>query len=217
MPRVAAAKKVDAAEGSGRWGKEDWINLAIEALVSEGIDQVKVQVMAKKLGVSRSSFYFFFDSIQALQEELLETWLKRNTGSIIERAMRPAPTVTKAVLNVFECWVDKALFDPQLDNAVRYWARRDNHVRDVVEAADDQRVSAITRMFMRYGIAEEEALTRARVMYFMQIGHYALEHRESLESRLTHVRSYVLTFTGVEPATAEVDAFVRLATAAARS
>lgn len=209
MPRVAAVKKADATESGGRWGKEDWVNLAIDALVSEGIDQVKVQVMAKKLGVSRSSFYFFFDSIQALQEELLQTWLKRNTGSIIERAMRPAPTITKAVLNVFECWVDQSLFDPRLDNAVRYWARRDAHVRDVVEQADDQRVSALTRMFTRYGYVEEEALTRARVLYFMQIGHYALEHRESLASRLTHVRSYLLTFTGVEPAAAEVEGFVR--------
>src|SRR5690606_22247704 len=104
-----------------RFTKADWMNLAVEVLVTEGIDQVKAQSMAKRMGVARSSFYWFFPKIQDLHEELLEHWLTRNTGPIIERAMRPAPTVTRAVCNVFECWVDRDLFDPNLDIGVRLW------------------------------------------------------------------------------------------------
>lgn len=54
-------KQVDLQEeaGGGRSTKEDWLNLAKETLIGEGIDQVKIQVMAKKLRVSRSSFYWF--------------------------------------------------------------------------------------------------------------------------------------------------------------
>lgn len=210
MARSSAINKTtDETELQGRSSKEDWMKLALAALVNEGIDQVKIQVMAKTLGVSRSSFYYFFESLQDLHNQLLEFWLKRNTGSIIERAMRPAPTIGKAVLNVFEIWIDESLFDPSLDIAIRYWGRRDAHVRSVVEQADDQRVLTLTRMFMRHGFAEEEALTRARVLYFTQIGHYTLDIKDSLAARLSHVRSYVLTFTGVEPDKKEIAQFMR--------
>lgn len=202
-----AGDEADEGAGGGKSTKADWFNLAIDALVNEGIDQVKVQVMAKKLGVSRSSFYWFFDSIQDLQDQLLSHWLERNTGPIIERTMRPAATITMAICNVFECWVDFALFDPNLDIAVRFWGRRDAKVRSIVRQADDQRVEALSRMFGRYGYDAEDALIRARILYFTQIGHYTLEVQETQAIRLTHVRAYLRGFTGVEPEPEEIERF----------
>lgn len=216
MAKPAQGEEMDDAQSIGKSTKEDWLNLAIDALIYEGIDQVKVQVMAKKLGVSRSSFYWFFESIQDLQDQLLNHWLTRNTGSIIERAMRPASNITKAVLAVFECWVDIRLFDPNLDIAIRYWGRRDPRVRSIVEQADQQRVDALTRMFERYGIVHDEALVRARVLYFTQIGHYTLEVREPLDLRLSRLRSYLLTFIGSEPDAREMEAFIRFSHAQER-
>lgn len=189
----------------GRSTKEDWLNLAVETLISEGIDQVKVQVMAKKLAVSRSSFYWFFESIQDLQDQLLDYWLSKNTGPIIERAMRPAQTINKAVCNVFECWIDDDLFDPNLDVAVRYWGRREPRIRSVLDEADRQRIGALTRMFMRFEYPEEEAHTRARVLYYTQVGHFTLQVEESFSERFSHVRSYLVTFTGVEPSKADTE------------
>ena len=202
--------------GAGKSTKLDWLNLAIEALVNEGIDQVKVQVMAKKLGVSRSSFYWFFDSIQDLQDQLLAHWLTRNTGPIIERAMRPAGTITKAICNVFECWVDPQLFDPNLDIAVRFWGRRDPRVRSIVEQADDQRVEALSKMYQRYGYDDKDAFIRARILYFTQIGHYALEVRETLAMRVAHIRAYLRGFSGVEPEAEEIEALEKFSMRSSR-
>lgn len=214
-PTLAHAADVanDEAIGGGKSTKLDWLNLAIEALINEGIDQVKVQVMAKKLGVSRSSFYWFFESIQDLQDQLLAHWLTRNTGPVIERAMRPAATITRAICHVFECWVDPKLFDPNLDIAVRFWGRRDPKVRAIVEQADDQRVDALSKMFKRYGYGDEDAFIRARILYFTQIGHYTLEVQEEPAVRLSHLQAYLRGFTGVEPSAEEVEAFGKFAAA----
>lgn len=201
-----------ASEVNGKSTKEDWLRLAVETLVAGGIDQVKVQVMAKTLGVSRSSFYWFFESIQDLQDQLLDYWLRKNTGPIIERALRPAPTITKAVCNVFECWIDNNQFDPDLDIAVRFWGRHEPRIRSVLDEADRQRVDALTRMFARYGYPEEESLTRARVLYYTQIGHFTLQVRESLVERFSHVSSYLVTFTGAEPKASDTDALKALMT-----
>jgi AcrR family transcriptional regulator len=197
---VSAGKPSGAKQAAGRMTREAWIEAGVEALVEESIGHVKIQVLAKKLGVSRSSFYWFFTDLHALQRELLDHWLRKNTGPIIERALRPAASANEGVCHIFECWVDPALFDPPLDAAVRAWGRIDATVRAVVEQADEQRIDAIKRMFLRYEYPEEEAFTRARVLYFTQVGHFTLGIGDSRDERLSHLRSYLLTFTG-RPAT----------------
>lgn len=199
--------KVEATKQAGRMTREAWIDAGIDALIEEGIANVKIQVMAKKLAVSRSSFYWFFADLQALHAELLEHWLTKNTSPILERALRPAATVTKAVCHIFECWVDPSMFDPRLDAAVRSWGQVDAVVRGVVDQADDQRVDAITRMFLRYGYPEEEAFIRARVLYFTQVGHFTLGIRDGREMRLRLLRPYLLSFTGRLPSDEEVESF----------
>lgn len=208
--RLRRAKEETVQQTVGRMTREAWIHAGIDALIEEGIASVKIQVMAKRLGVSRSSFYWFFADLQALHGELLEHWLTKNTSPIIERALRPAATVTKAVCHIFECWVDPALFDPRLDAAVRSWGQVEAVIRDVVDQADDQRVDAITRMFVRYSYPEEEAFIRARVLYFTQVGHFTLGIRDDLEMRLRLVRPYLLSFTGRLPADDEVEAFAAM-------
>lgn len=208
--RPTGEKDGGGRQAAGRMTREAWIEAGIEALVEEGIASVKIQVMAKKLGVSRSSFYWFFADLQELHRELLERWLGKNTSPIIERALRPAPTVTQAVCHIFECWVDPSLFDPRLDAAVRSWGQVDAAVRDVVDRADDQRVEAITRMFLRCGYPQEEAFIRARVLYFTQVGHFTLGIRDDREMRLRLLRPYLLSFTGRHPSDEEVEAFSAL-------
>jgi AcrR family transcriptional regulator len=66
--------------------RQDWINLALEALVSEGVESVRILPFAQTLGVSRSSFYWYFKSRQDLLDQLLDHWRNTNTRAIIERA-----------------------------------------------------------------------------------------------------------------------------------
>ena len=47
------AKKYEANVKATR---DDWLKVALDTLISEGVDQVKVLPLGNKLGVSRSSF-----------------------------------------------------------------------------------------------------------------------------------------------------------------
>ncbi len=197
-----------AGEGlQGRSTRDDWLRLALQTLIRDGIDRVKVQIMARQLNVSRSSFYWYFKSPQDLYGQMLDHWLAKNTGPILQRSLRPARSIAEAILNVFECWVNEDLFDPHLDIAVRLWARRAPEVLKVVESADQQRLDALTAMFTRHGFATADAIVRARVLYFTQIGHYTLDIREDMELRVSRTRAYVLAFCGEEPTAAELARF----------
>lgn len=207
---VATPEQSDT-DAPGRSTREDWLKLALETLIRDGIDRVKIQIMAKQLNVSRSSFYWFFKSPQDLNDQMLDYWLAKNTGPIIQRALRPAQTITEAILNVFECWANEDLFDPRLDIAVRLWARRAPDVLAVVTSADQQRLDALTGMFTRHDYPAEEALVRARVLYFTQVGQYTLDIREDMSIRFSRTRVFVQSFCGKVPSDAEVERFKMLA------
>ena len=213
---VATTEQSDT-DTQGRSTREDWLRLALDTLIRDGIDRVKIQIMAKQLNVSRSSFYWFFKSPQDLNDQMLDYWLTKNTGPIIQRALRAAQTITEAILNVFECWANEDLFDPRLDIAVRFWARRDPTVLAVVTSADQQRLEALTGMFTRHGYTPEEALVRARVLYFTQIGQYTLDLREDLALRLSRTRAYLQAFGAAEPTAKELARFEGLVIATAKA
>jgi AcrR family transcriptional regulator len=189
--------------------REDWIRVALETLIADGVEAVKVLPLAERLGVARSSFYWYFTNRDELLAVLLEMWQDTNTRAIVEHASRPTADITRAVLAMFECWTDESLFDVRLDFAVREWARRSESVQQAVRQADEARVEAISSMYRRHGYPDREAFVRARVIYFMQIGYYALDLGESLDMRLSYAGDYVAAYTGVEPDPAAVDAYVR--------
>ncbi len=204
MTALAAAA---AAASGGRATRDDWLDLALALLARGGIGAVSVLDLSARLGVSRSSFYWHFHSRDGLHDALLTKWDARNTRSIVRQAKAPAATITEAVCNVFRCWVDSALFSPRLDMAVRAWAQTSEVARRRLDLADRERMAAIEAMFARHGFAPNDALVRARALYTVQIGYYALDIREPMEARLALAPHYLETITGVRPSDDELSAF----------
>lgn len=189
--------------------RADWMNVARDTLISDGISQVKVLVLAERLGVSRSSFYWYFQSRQDLLDALLQHWSATNTEAIVRHTLLEAETITQAVCNVFHCFIDAGRFNNRLDFAIRDWARRSGAVRRALDASDQRRIAALKAMFVRFGYENTEALTRARTLYYMQIGYNDAELQETPEERLALVPSYLLVFTGQSATAAEITAFNR--------
>lgn len=192
--------------------RDDWLRAARSALVDEGVDRVRVAVLAERLGVARSSFYWYFADRAELTDGLLAQWEAHNTASLVERAEASAPSITAALLRVFECWADPRVFDVPLEFAVRDWARRDPAVRTRLAAADEQRIGALAAMHRRFGFPAREALVRARVQYHSQIGLYASGLTESTAERLALLPAYLRVFAGVDASPDELDAFRRYLT-----
>jgi AcrR family transcriptional regulator len=200
-----------APKGNVKVTREDWLNLAAQVLIERGVSHVKILTLANQLGVSRSSFYWYFRSRDDLLDQLLEGWEGQNTRAVLDHAARPAGNVCRAVMHLFECFIDPTRFDPRLDFAVREWARRSPAVRARLDAADEARVNAIRDMFLRHGFEETEAFTRARIIYFMQIGYYALVENEPFETRFTLLQPYLVAYTSEDPDPAEMWEFLEVA------
>jgi len=198
-------------KGNVKVTREDWLDVAAEVLVERGVNQVKVLTLANQLGVSRSSFYWYFHSRKDILDQLLARWEDRNTRAVLDHAARPAGNICRAVMHLFECFIGPRQFDPRLDFAVREWARRSAQVRARLDAADKTRVVAIRDMFLRHGYEAADACSRARIIYFMQISYYALVENEPFETRFAMLKPYLVSFTGQEPDPAEMAEFFEVA------
>ncbi|WP_413720152.1 TetR/AcrR family transcriptional regulator [Silicimonas sp. MF1-12-2] len=195
----------DILPGNVKVTRQDWLDTAKALLVSEGIESVKILTLAGSMGVSRSSFYWYFKDREELLQALLDDWLSTNTGAIVSAAGSPAETITGGVCNVFKSFIDPRRFDVRLDFAIRDWARRAPEVRRVLDTSDSQRIAALGGMFARFGYGDEESLIRARVLYYMQIGYNDADLQETMAERARLIPHYLLTFTGREGRADEIE------------
>ncbi len=195
------------AASRGRGSAEGWLAAAYDALVEGGVERVRVVPLAAKLGLSRTSFYWFYKNREALLAALIERWRIQNTGNLIARTEQYADSITEAILNVFDCWLDAELFDSRLEFAVRSWARQSASVAGNIKVADAARIEALQRLFVRYGYDAHAADVRSRTIYLTQIGYISMQTHEDLATRMTRIGSYVDIFTGKPPHDRELDRF----------
>lgn len=200
-----------ATPGHLKVTRQDWLDAATAVLIERGVDQVKILGLATRLKVSRSSFYWYFHDRKELLDALLARWQTTNTTAFLAACAEPAATITGAVCNLFRCFLDARLFDARLELAVREWSKRAPSVRRHVARADETRLAAIRDMFVRHGYGAEDAQVRSRILYYMQIGYYALSPHETLEARLKLVPAYLEGFTGRRPKASEIAAFTAFA------
>ncbi len=186
----------DPLVGHVKVTRQDWLNMARDVLVNEGVAEVKILSLSTRMGVSRSSFYWYFENRDDLLAALLDEWEARNTAQIVAHCRMQAANITEALCNFFRCFVDPAKFDAGLDLAIREWSRRDDKLRARVDTADATRIAAVIAMFETQGYGKTDADARARILYFMQLGYHALEVRETMKTRMSRLAPYIQGFSG---------------------
>lgn len=184
-----------------------WLSAAYDALLEGGIDAVKILPLARKLNLSRASFYWFFQDREQLLAALLKQWRDKNTGNLVARANAYADSLAEAVLNISDCWFDKTLFDSKLEFAIRSWALQSDEIRAEVQEADRLRLEALSGMFSRFGLRPHSADVRARTVYLVQIGYISMQTEEDICLRTSRMPEYVEVYTGVPPQPRELNRF----------
>lgn len=184
-----------------------WLDAAYQTLIENGVDSVRIATLSQRLRLSRTSFYWFFEDREALLKAVRERWKEKNTHNLIQRSQAYAVSITEAILNVFDCWLDSRLFDSRFEFAMRNWALQASDVASEIAAADAARIDALKAMFIRFGYEELPADVRARTIYLTQIGYISMQTVDSLATRMARIPDYVEIFTAERPTQQELDRF----------
>jgi AcrR family transcriptional regulator len=89
-PATLARRRRTASAAAGEPARaqltpESWVEAATTVLVDQGIDHVRVDVLAGELGVTRGSFYWHFRDREDLLRRVLQAWSERATEQLTRR------------------------------------------------------------------------------------------------------------------------------------
>jgi AcrR family transcriptional regulator len=144
-----------------------WIEAATEVLVDQGIDSVRVDLLAQQLQVTRGSFYWHFRDREELLRRVLQVWRERATEQLTLRLESAHPDPREQLRDVISLPIRgrAAQRAARIELAIRAWARRDAMARQCVDEADDARIGYIAQLFSALGFGVVEARWRAFALY----------------------------------------------------
>jgi AcrR family transcriptional regulator len=164
---------------------EAWIDAATQVLVDQGIDHVRVDVLAGQLGVTRGSFYWHFRDREDLLRRVLAAWRERATEQLTRRLERAHTDPRQQLHDVISLPFrgHAAAQAARIELAIRAWARRDETARAAVDEADAARIAYHVHVFAALGFALPEARSRAFVLYGYEVAESLLHRQGSEEQR----------------------------------
>jgi AcrR family transcriptional regulator len=163
------AKAASSRTPQGSLDIAAWTRAAIDVLGEQGIDGVRVEVLAKKLGVTKGSFYWHFENRDALLAAMLADWRRRATLAVIERIEAQDDTAESRLRQVMQVpFQIKSEGGGQVELSIRLWARRDPRARNALRDVDELRLRYISRLLQQIGLAEDRANARAILAYAFQ-------------------------------------------------
>ncbi len=154
-----------------RTPRDDWTGAALRALAAGGPEVVRVEALAKELGVSKGGFYWHFEDRGALLAEALDTWERAGTEDVIA-TIDAGPGDARAKLRrLFELApAAKGLFAVEL--ALRDWSRRDRAVARRLRRVDERRLAFLRRLFAEFCADPDEVEARSMLAYSLFVGSY---------------------------------------------
>ena len=184
--------KATRSERTGRLSADDWAQAALDLIAEQGVAAVAVEPLARRLGVTKGSFYWHFPSREALLQAALERWESVEQEAVfgaLERVPDPRERLRalfQMVAHEYQSHVIYSALLKALDHAA---------VQPVIDRVSKRRLDYLAASFRQTGLGREDALHRARLTYAAYVGflqlnlqlHQARMPQEEFEAYVEHL------------------------------
>ena len=144
-----------------------WIEAGFDALAEGGVAAVRIDPLAKRLGVTRGSFYWHFTDRAALHAAMLKEWRKRQSYRVATRIENQAPSPEARLRQTLALphAGQRAKRAAAIELAIRLWSRRDTEAAKAVKHIDRVRLNYYAKLYGEMGHKPAEARKRAFLFY----------------------------------------------------
>jgi AcrR family transcriptional regulator len=171
--------------------RQNWVDAATEAMKSNGVAGVRVDVLAKKLGITRGSFYWHFKKRQDLLDAVLSNWEQVGTLGIINELENLEESAAIRLENLLTLAFSSTEESFAFERAVRAWAITSDKVKEVVVRVDTQRIEYLRQLYSELGWPSKKALQHAKHVYYIRTGLFHQGELPNLNERIKSV-NYLL-------------------------
>ncbi len=152
---------------AARLSADDWAQAALDLVAEQGVAAVAVEPLARRLGVTKGSFYWHFPSRDALLQAALERWEAIEQVSVfgsLEAVPDPRERL-RALFLLVAREVKPHIIYSELLKALDHPA-----VQPVINRVSQRRLDYLVASFRQAGLARTEAQHRARLAYSAYLG-----------------------------------------------
>jgi len=156
-----------------RLTRQDWIEAGMQMLARQGVDGVRVDVLARRLGVTKGSFYWHFEDRAKFLDAMIDAW-EMQTEQLLGRAAEKPPGLGR-VRQLLQ--VVSESFGSLPDAAVFAWGLRDPVIAKRVAAVDKKRMDFQIQAALDSGVSRSQA---ERVITFGYLAYCGWVTREAV-------------------------------------
>jgi AcrR family transcriptional regulator len=150
---------------------DSWIEAGLAAIARHGVEGVRVEVLAKDLGVTKGGFYRRFRDRAALLDGILQNWSAGRIAAIEQQTSLDGATARdrlRALIRLYSERMNTAGMAVEL--AIRQWARSDQAAVDAVASVDAARLKNVGQLYRATGMAPDQADAQAFLFYCFIFG-----------------------------------------------
>lgn len=170
-PSVAAVnacpRVVQTAVATTRTPHSRWIEEGLQALATGGPDAVRIEALARAIGVSKGGFYWHFEGRQHLLDQMLDAWEQGGVDDVIDRVEAQGGDARERLNSLFALASAGGRQLLTIDLAMRDWARRDPAVARRLRRVDNRRMDYLRSLFGAF--CEDADDVEARCMLAMSL------------------------------------------------
>ena len=176
-----------------RLSQSDWIFAGFNALAELGPAALKAEILARRIGSSKGSFYWHFSDVASFHAAMMELWEQRAVTDIIV-ALAPLSDPRERLRALVRTAIETpAELDPSqpAESAIRAWARASPLVRETVDRVDTRRMEYLETLLSDAGVPPKP---NARLLYATLIGLDDLRGGQDQQPKaLVHLTELILT------------------------
>jgi AcrR family transcriptional regulator len=166
-------------------GKGDvWVEAGFKELAKSGVEGVRVEVLAKNLGVTKGGFYRRFADRAALLDSMLERWREGRIAAIAQQTSLEDDSARDRLKALIQLYSER--MNPEgmaIELAIRQWARSDESAATAVATVDAARLKNVAELYRATGLPAEEAEAQAFLFYCFIFGQSLLFVERSQRKR----------------------------------
>jgi AcrR family transcriptional regulator len=164
-----------------RTPRRSWIDQGLRALADGGPDAVRIEPLAKSLGVTRGGFYWHFADRDALLTDMLDTWERAATDEVIDRVERQGGDARTRLRRAGALTFSDDLLPIEL--AIRAWSRHDPAVAERLRRVDNRRMDYLRTLFGTFCPDPAEVEARSMLAFSLLIGNHFMAADHGSRSR----------------------------------
>ena len=183
----------DTANRKKGVSREQWILEGLKVLNESGVDHVTIHNLARRLGISRSGFYWHFKNRDELLDALLEDWDRNSTRVITENVRILAMEPAKRLVHLAETVLDYGLANNEI--ALNHWALNSKRAASQVRSVTRVRLNFVRQAFADLGFRGDALEMRAMLFALNTIWEDIQFSYVSRKRRRTMIRKRVEMLT----------------------